>query len=95
MVLKRIELGTLFTPQNTNSSSNIRNKILAISRPSLTAPPPPALNATIDKLLELYPNVPALGSPFGTGNATFGLSPEYKRLSAVCKRIFVRHPESG
>ena len=37
----------------------------------------------VDKLLDLYPDVPALGSPFGTGNNTFGLSSQYKRASAI------------
>ena len=31
----------------------------------------------------MYPNNPALGSPFGTGNETFGLDPLYKLTSAV------------
>ncbi|KAF8831846.1 hypothetical protein HHX47_DHR1000916 [Lentinula edodes] len=39
-------------------------------------------NATA-RLLELYPDVPALGSPFNTGNDTFGLSPGFKRICAL------------
>ncbi|KAI8974599.1 carotenoid ester lipase [Trametes punicea] len=42
---------------------------------------PNASDADIARLLELYPCDPALGSPFGTGNA-FAFTPEYKRLSA-------------
>ncbi len=34
-------------------------------------------------LMQLYPDNPALGSPFGTGNETFGLSSEYKRVAAI------------
>lgn len=41
-------------------------------------------NATM-RLLELYPDVPALGSPFNTGNDTFGLSSGYKRVAALRK----------
>ena len=37
----------------------------------------------VTQLLQLYPNDPALGSPFGTGNNTFGLNSEYKRMSAI------------
>lgn len=37
----------------------------------------------IDEILQLYPNDPALGAPFGTGNETFGLNPEFKRVAAV------------
>jgi hypothetical protein len=34
------------------------------------------MNATIYHMMELYPDIapPSLGSPFGTGNETFGLS---------------------
>ena len=34
-------------------------------------------------MLELYPDNPALGSPFGTGNETFGAGMEYKRAAAM------------
>lgn len=34
-------------------------------------------------MLKLYPDVAALGSPFGTGNETFGLSSQFKRASAI------------
>lgn len=45
---------------------------------------PPAISKShlenaVRKVLELYPDVPALGSPFNTGNETFGLSTGYKR----------------
>ncbi|KAJ7908703.1 esterase 1 [Mycena leptocephala] len=36
-----------------------------------------------DRLLELYPDIPSLGSPFSTGNNTFGLDGEFKRLAAI------------
>jgi acetylcholinesterase len=36
-----------------------------------------------NRMFELYPDNPALGSPFGTGNQTFGLSPGFKRASAM------------
>ena len=42
---------------------------------------PNASNATIARLLQLYPEDPAAGSPFGTGNA-FAFTPQYKRLAA-------------
>ncbi|KAF8217081.1 esterase 1 [Mycena galopus ATCC 62051] len=41
------------------------------------------INTTINQMLELYPDDPALGSPFGTGNDTFGLSAEWKRGAAI------------
>ncbi|TBU61508.1 carotenoid ester lipase precursor [Dichomitus squalens] len=42
---------------------------------------PNASDATILRLLELYPASPAAGSPFGTGDA-FAFTPEFKRLAA-------------
>ena len=33
--------------------------------------------------MQLYPDDPALGSPFGTGNETFGISSQYKRVAAI------------
>ncbi|KAJ7590024.1 esterase 1 [Mycena floridula] len=41
------------------------------------------LEKAAQDLLKLYPDIPALGSPFDTGNETFGLSPEYKRISSM------------
>jgi carboxylesterase type B len=38
----------------------------------------------VDKLLELYPNDPTLGSPYNTGNVTFpALGVQYKRMAAM------------
>lgn len=37
----------------------------------------------VETILQLYPDDPALGSPFGTGNDTFGFSSQFKRASAV------------
>lgn len=55
--------------------------MISNSTPSVVSPA--EQNSTIDKLLELYPNIPSLGSPFDTGNETFGLDPEFKRAAAV------------
>ena len=45
---------------------------------------PDALKAAIDKVMSLYPDDPSAGSPFGTGNETFGTGPGYKREAAIC-----------
>jgi acetylcholinesterase len=50
---------------------------------------PVAQDALINKLLELYPDDPALGSPFGTGSETFGRSATWKRGSAIANDIFM------
>jgi hypothetical protein len=44
---------------------------------------PDALRAGLDKLISLYPTGPSAGSPFGTGNETFGTGPGYKRAAAI------------
>ncbi|RXK40882.1 hypothetical protein M231_01730 [Tremella mesenterica] len=45
--------------------------------------PSPIEPAVIDGLLKLYPDVPALGSPYNTGNQTFGFASEFKQLAAM------------
>lgn len=43
-------------------------------------------------MMQLYPDIPALGSPFGTGNETFGLSATWKRAAAIiCDVNFTAH----
>ena len=37
----------------------------------------------IREILKYYPDSPAAGSPYGTGNETFGLGAEYKRLASL------------
>jgi acetylcholinesterase len=47
-----------------------------------------ALEIAAERLLELYPDDPARGCPFNTGNDTFGLSRQYKRAAAICDSLF-------
>lgn len=54
-----------------------------ISNYTTSAVPAKKLKLAAEKLVQLYPDVPALGSPFNTGNETFGLSSQYKRLAAI------------
>lgn len=78
-----LDEGTLFTSQSTNSTSQIMDLFTITTSPSLVSPGRQA--EVIGQILELYPDNPALGSPFGTGNNTFGLNSQYKRLSAICE----------
>ena len=73
-----LRLGTIFTSTSVDSAANISTIVDMFA--SLT---PAQESPIIDLILELYPNVPALGCPFGTGNDTFGLNPEFKRFAAV------------
>ncbi|KAF5319137.1 hypothetical protein D9758_018624 [Tetrapyrgos nigripes] len=85
---------TLVTDQSVNSTQLIRDMILE-SPPSPPNASPSQRKAQLQRLwhileetLALYPNIPSLGSPFNTGNETFGLDPEYKRSAAQAERRF-------
>ena len=43
----------------------------------------PSYQAAVKQFVSLYPTDPAAGSPFGTGNNTFGFDPLYKRYAAL------------
>ena len=48
--------------------------------------------AAIQHILELYSDDPALGSPFVTGNNTFGAGAAYKRAAAIMGGIVFQAP---
>lgn len=73
--------GTIFTPINIASERAVRDSIIANFTPQICAPT--GLVDAADKLIQLYPNVPALGSPYNTGNQTFGLSSVFKQTAAI------------
>jgi acetylcholinesterase len=76
-----LDEGTVFTSTTNLTTDGIRTNILTSYSPPITSEA--VLRATADKLLELYPDVPALGSPFNTGNQTFGLPSGFKREAAL------------
>jgi hypothetical protein len=73
--------GTIFVPRKFQTE-DISTWLSANYTPSPLGSD--ALSAGVDKVMSLYPDDPSLGSPFGTGNETFGAGPGYKRGSAVC-----------
>ncbi|CAK5278640.1 unnamed protein product [Mycena citricolor] len=75
-----LDEGTLFTSQSLNSTAAVNASLIPERLPSVS---PAVLQSSVTELLELYPDVPALGSPFGTGNNTFGLSSQFKRAAAI------------
>uniref|UniRef100_A0A0W0F594 Carboxylesterase type B domain-containing protein n=1 Tax=Moniliophthora roreri TaxID=221103 RepID=A0A0W0F594_MONRR len=79
-----LDEGTFVTPESPGfdySTENLRNSIIAnLSPPDVS---PQQLASAAERLTELYPDVPALGSPFNTGNETFGLPSGYKRFAAL------------
>jgi len=77
-----LDEGTIFTPRvGSLSTAEINASIIANLSPPLVNPA--ILQNAATKLLELYPDIPALGSPFNTGNDTFGLPSGYKREAAL------------
>ncbi|KAH8824528.1 extracellular triacylglycerol lipase precursor [Flagelloscypha sp. PMI_526] len=75
--------GTLFVPAaEVNSSEQIREWTLDYFTPAGPRGED-ALNSAVDHMFELYPNDPALGCPFGTGNETFGYPKEVKQYAAI------------
>ena len=73
--------GTLFIPLDFQTD-DIAIWLNANYTPSPLGPD--ALKAAADKVMSLYPDDPSAGSPFGTGNQTFGTGPGFKRESAIC-----------
>ncbi|TFK98147.1 Alpha/Beta hydrolase protein [Pterulicium gracile] len=74
--------GTLFSSFTSNyTTTEIREDLINSLRPSELAQD--ELESIIDQVLELYPDESALGSPYGTGNETFGSSSRFKRFSSI------------
>jgi len=75
-----LDEGTFFIPRNL-PSEDVSIWLKANATPSPAGPE--ALKAAMDKVMSLYPDDPSAGSPFGTGNETFGTGTGYKRESAI------------
>lgn len=84
LIGSNLDEGTLFTPQDTSSPNAVSDLITAGTTPSEIVSPI-FLAETVQQIEKLYPDTPALGSPFGTGNDTFGLNSEFKRVASVGK----------
>ncbi|KAJ7742577.1 extracellular triacylglycerol lipase precursor [Mycena metata] len=63
-----------------NSTEEILESLVVMASPSVSAS---KLESAVETVLGMYPDIPALGSPFNTGNNTFGLSSQYKRTAAI------------
>ncbi|KAJ7637237.1 extracellular triacylglycerol lipase precursor [Mycena polygramma] len=85
-----LDQGTYFTTPLVNSTAFIESYLIAnYTTPTVSAT---KLKTAIEKLLQLYPDVPALGSPYNTGNETFGLSSQFKRFSAMMGDLWFQSP---
>jgi len=73
--------GTVFTPRDF-PTKDISIWLFTNATPSPLGAD--ALRAGTEKVMSLYPDIPSAGSPFGTGNETFGTGSGYKRQAAIC-----------
>ncbi|KAF8217207.1 Alpha/Beta hydrolase protein [Mycena galopus ATCC 62051] len=87
--------GTLFALAQTNitTDAGFMDYLEAVPLPNATA-------AQISQVMQLYPQDPAQGSPFGTGDAN-QLTPEFKRMAAFegdliigPRRFFLKYASS-
>ncbi|ESK89898.1 extracellular triacylglycerol lipase precursor [Moniliophthora roreri MCA 2997] len=82
-----LDEGTILTPQNVAGPNDTRQGLFATFAPSPAGDE--ALQDAIADLTNIYPDDPSLGCPFGTGNQTFGLSPEYKHYCSIVGDLVV------
>lgn len=68
--------GTIFVSTKTNTTDQVVQQVQYQQATFFT-------NGTIDELLRLYPDDPAVGSPYNTGNDTFGLDAQFKRIASL------------
>jgi len=71
--------GTIFVNTSTSTTAQVAEQVNWLE-------PVPLPQDIMTKLLELYPDDPAVGSPFDTGNATFGLGSQYVLPSTISRR---------
>ncbi|PIL26418.1 hypothetical protein GSI_12175 [Ganoderma sinense ZZ0214-1] len=77
-----VDEGTDFVPRQISSDLQYPEFVLIAEDP-FPEVVTPDFQVSVGTLIALYPDDPAAGSPFGTGNETFGLSSQYKRASAM------------
>jgi len=80
-----LDEATIFLPRDFQTE-DIATWLNANYTPSSFGPG--SLKARLDRILSLYPDNPSAGSPFGTGNQTFGTGSGFKRGSAILGDIY-------
>ncbi|KAJ6508441.1 triacylglycerol lipase 3 [Mycena sanguinolenta] len=81
-----LDEGTIFVPQipgQNYSSAIIKAMITKLYSPPLPVVTTQELSDQIDELLVLYPDDPAMGSPYFTGDDLFGLDSGWKRATSL------------
>jgi hypothetical protein len=72
--------GTYFVPQQ------IKTELIPLFLNANYTPSPlgaDALSAAVDKIISAYPDDPSAGSPYNTGNQTFGTGTGYKKAASI------------
>ncbi|KAF8608522.1 alpha/beta-hydrolase [Ceratobasidium sp. AG-I] len=83
-----LDEGTIFTT-NPNTTSDVVS-FLTAQLPGLTFGI--TNTTTVNQLLNYYPTDPSAGSPYNTGNNTFGRSAQYKRAASVIGDVLFEAP---
>lgn len=74
-------VGTIFIPTTVDNITAEVQFLESLNLPEVEGRG--SVARAFDEVMKLYPDDPALGSPFGSGNNTFGLSPVFKRVTAI------------
>ncbi|KAJ7870445.1 esterase 1 [Mycena leptocephala] len=95
ILFKRGQFARLPFIAGTNGLYSSNNKLdrrnpRARRRDGVSSSSPTTLENSAMTLLQLYPDIPALGSPYNTGNNTFGLSSQFKRTAALGTLLYFR-----
>jgi acetylcholinesterase len=77
--------GTQFTSTSVNSDQSIVQFIATIvsTLDTINEPVESVQNLFLNLVVSYYPDDPADGSPYNTGNQTFGLSPFFKKAASI------------
>ena len=81
-----LDEGTGFASQQPLTDEDLKEMLIGMHSPPGGSPR--VLEATVDRILELYPEDPAVGSPYGTGNELFGLPASFKRHASLSKCLY-------
>ena len=76
--------GTWFAPIQISNETLVRLLLQTLLSPPVDGHTDDELQSMINEILLLYPDDPALGTPFGTGSGTFDLSTTASRVSTIC-----------
>lgn len=83
-----LDEGTIFLP----SFIDYNNLTLVGGALNLIEPGGLPIPVITELLTSVYPNDPAQGSPYNTGNETFGLGPRYKQVASIFGDIAFQAP---